>query len=225
MYTMSKVTATELPLLAGTIELGKQMMADQGDEADSEANPLEFYAVAFMENMSESGYSELRPRGRRSVRALANIVRVVPADLKAVKAAIGYKRKSFYQVALGSTIIDALSKWEPGAEAMKLLNPYKPLKPFDGPYYPKLTELRLKHKSNWPFHHTLVGDRSPELKRSMIALAGLFRVNKADLRKIAKQFTDTGTPAEELEACLAEAIIESVRTEQRFACALGAPVA
>jgi hypothetical protein len=212
---MAKINPTELPLRSLIDELGRENV-----DVEEGACPAEAYASAFMENLSEAGYTEARPHGRRSIKALANVIRVSKEDLRAVKRLIDFERNDYHEVALAEITLEALRKWAPAALAMSLLEPPKSVKP-RGPYYPKCREMNLKTDSNWSFHCLIIPGRSPEMLASMKALAGVFRVNKRDLNKIARRLLSEGCSEADLESKLCEVIIESVRTCHRFAPALG----
>ncbi|HEY9792377.1 MAG TPA: hypothetical protein V6D22_18390 [Candidatus Obscuribacterales bacterium] len=215
---MAKITATELKLLPALAALGKELKF-RNQEPESDTDAAEYYGDAFMEDMSIATYSETRPNGRRSCRALASIVRVNKLDLALAKRYLGYRRGDYHDFALAATIVQALAKDPRMAPAVALLQPPK-LAKVKGPFYPTCPELNLKTDSNWSFHCLIVSERSPELKESMKALAGVFRVSSRDLNKIAKRLVSQGTSEEDLEHKLHEVVIESVRTCPRFALGL-----
>ena len=211
---MALIKETELPLLSPIAELGRQMMATRED-IDPSSEPAEVYANQFMEDMSEATYTEERPWGRRSTRALANIIRVNKDDLKAAKLLLEYERGDYHDFALAATIVQALAQCPQAKLAASLLKPTGSVRT-KGPFYPNCKELNLKRDSNWSFHCLIVGDRSPELQESMKFLAGLFRVNARDLNAIARRLRSEDTSDADLEHKLSEVIIESVRTCPRF---------
>jgi hypothetical protein len=215
---MKKLNATHFPLLDAVCDLGKAMIAETGDQ-DETQNPLDFYGEWFMESTSEAGYSEARKEGRLSCRAFANIVRVDPDDMKKVKQALGFRRDEYHEFALSETIVRALSKWTDIVPALHLIRPAVRTE-VRGPFYPRQRELSLKLDTNWAFHCTIVGKRSPEVRAASIKLAGLFRVNQTDLGKIAATLLSQGAKQSDLEGMLADVVLESVRTDQRFKLAL-----
>jgi hypothetical protein len=215
---MMKLPKTELPLVAMVTALGREMMQD-AEETDANTDPLAFYGEAFMENTSEAGYSEARPTGRRSCRALARIIRVNSNDLKAVKKSLGFRRGEYHDFALSQTILEALNKWAEVAPALSLIAAPAGIKA-KGPFFPTRDELRLNTKSNWAFYCVLVGKRTDEVEQASIKLAGLLKVNQRDLNTIARKLIATGASESELPAMLAKVVLETVRTSPRFVAVL-----
>lgn len=215
---MTKLQTTYFPLLSGVAALGRKMIEDRGEEGET-YDPLECYGEWFMEDTSEAGYSEARADGRLSCRALTSIIRVDPDDLKKVKRLLGYQRNVYHDFALSQTVVNALSQWSDVAPAMHLILPSKRT-PVRGPFHPKRRELRLNLSSNWSYHCLIVGKRSPEVRAASIKLAGLFRVNQADLNAVAATLLAHGASASALEGMLADVVLESVRTSPRFAVGL-----
>lgn len=215
---MSRLENFELPLVAGVDELGRVMMQER-DAEDVEESASDYYAEQFLEDTSEAGYTEARPHGRRSCRALASIIRIDRAELKQVKSLLGHDGLEYRDFVLAQTIVSALSTCSAIKPALSLLQPPKSVA-VKGPFYPKSSELRLKVDSNWSFYWVATGKRTPEMLDSMLNLAGLFRVNAQDLDKIAAKMIAAGAKDSELEYMLAAVVIESVRTCPRFVKAL-----
>lgn len=213
----------ELLLRAALDEMAAQMIQDCGEE--SAENPLDFYGEAYMENLSEAGYSETRPNDRLSIRAFAHLLRVNGADLKLLKSTLGFRRGSTYHdFAISDNLLTVLSRNQEVAAALTLLAPDKEGKSV-GPFYPDVSEFdacaHLSGRADYAEFLKSIADRKADaaVDAAAIKLAGLFNITglkrvSSDLQKLS------GATGLALSAAVAHAALAALRSEARFTAGL-----
>lgn len=212
----SVLAAQALPIMAGIEAIANEMRESYGD--DAEGSLLDFYGEAYMENLSEAGYSETRPNDRLSIRAFAHIIRVKPEDMKVLKDTLGFDGKEYRDFAVSDNIITALGRNADLAPALKLLAPAEDEKS-QGPFYPTRTKFdvaaALKSRAGYIGEVKKIVGKDEAVDAAAVKLAGIFKVTEVD--KVARQLKNVGVTG---EAAVAHAVLIALRNDRRLVAGL-----
>lgn len=210
------LAAQELPIMVAIEAIANEMKESYGD--DAEGSLLDFYGEAYMENLSEAGYSETRPNDRLSIRAFAHIIRVKPDDLKVLKDTLGYDGNEYRDFALSDNILSALSRNADLAPALKLLAPSEDEKSV-GPFFPSRRNFdvaaALKTRADYISEVKKIVGKDDAVDAAAVKLAAVFKLTAVD--KVARQLRTVGVTG---EAAIAHAALIALRNDARLIAGL-----
>lgn len=212
------IEAQELPILAAIEAIASEMKESYDDGEDAEGSLLDFYGEAYLENLSEAGYSETRPNDRLSIRAFAHIIRVKPADLKVIKDTLGYDGNEYRDFAVSDNIISALSRNAELAPALKLLAPEQNAKSA-GPFYPQRRSFdvaaALNSRAGFIDEVKAMVGKDAAVDAAAVKLAAIFKIVEVD--SVASRLKASGITG---EAALAHAVLIALRNDARLVAGL-----
>ena len=212
----SVLAAQALPIMDGIEAIANEMRESYGD--DAEGSLLEFYGEAYMENLSEAGYSETRPNDRLSIRAFAHIIRIKPEDLKVLKDTLGFDGNEYRDFAVSDNILSAVSRNAELAPALKLLAPTENEKS-TGPFYPSRTKFdvaaALKARAGYIDEVKAIVGKDAAVDAAAVKLAGAFKL--IEVNKVARQLKAAGVTG---AAAVAHAALIALRNDARLVAGL-----
>lgn len=212
------LAAQTLPIMAAIEAIANEMRESYGDDADGETSLLDFYSEAYLENLSEAGYSETRPNDRLSIRAFAHIINVKPEDMKVLKDTLGFDGGNYRDFAVSDNVISALARSTDLAPALKLLAPSEDEKSV-GPFYPSRTKFdvaaALKSRVGYIDEVKAIVGKDAAVDAAAVKLAGIFKLTEVD--KVARQLKAAGVTG---EAAVAHAALIALRNDARLVAGL-----
>ncbi|MCC6977171.1 MAG: hypothetical protein IT343_02530 [Candidatus Melainabacteria bacterium] len=215
------LVCVELPIMAALQAIAKETIDTNGGEAENEGELFDVFSDIYLENLSEAGYSETRPNDRLAIRTFARLIRVKPEDLAALKGILGYNGSVYRDFAVCDTLINALSRSEQAAPALRLLAPADDAKSA-GPFYPNKSDFdvdaALKFDTNYVAHVEGIVGKDASVDASAVYLAGALKLT--GLSQVAKEFQSAGFAGEDLKAAVAHAALYAIGKDARFVAAL-----
>lgn len=206
----------ELPIMAAIEAIASEMKESYGE--DAEGSLLDFYGEAYMENLSEAGYSETRPNDRLSIRAFAHLIRVKRADLKVIKDTLGYDGNIYRDFAVSDNIISALSRNAELAPALKLIAPHEGARS-EGPFYPSRRSFdvaaALKSRAGFIDEVKAVLGKDAAVDAAAVKLAAVFKFDGIDL--VAHRLETSGVTG---VAAVTHAALIALRNDARLVAGL-----
>ncbi len=212
----SVLAVQELSIMTAIEAIANEMKESYGD--DAEGSLLDFYGEAYMENLSEAGYSETRPNDRLSIRAFAHIVRVKPADLKVLKDTLGYDGNEYRDFAVSDNVLSALGRNAELAPALKLLAPTEAEKS-TGPFYPSHNKFdvaaALQPRAGIIDEVKNIVGKDAALDAAAVQLASMFKLT--EVVRVARQLKAAGVTG---DAAVAHACLIALRHDARLVAGL-----